>query len=94
MPCVTIEPEIKYQNHLEMMLEQVCRLLTREQLSLIDGIKNSGWIKLLEWYTSHLLHDYAKNYNNEVERIFYENEALRIGCKLEKISYGYQITSI
>jgi hypothetical protein len=69
---------------------RACRYLSYEQLKSIPQ-KNYGWIGLCEFYRQHLLHDYSDNYDNELERKFYEEEALRLGWVLSKSKYSYSI---
>lgn len=91
MPCICEEPEMKWEKQLEMMLEQACRYLNVDQLISIQGASNSGWIGLHEWYQSHLLADFSKNYDDKNSRQFYEEEAARLGWKLTKEKYGTSI---
>ena len=91
MPCITEGPEMKWESQLEMMLEQALRFLSIEQILTIKGSPNSGWIGAYEWYRTHLLQDFLSNYEDVNLRQFYENEALRLGWKIEKIPGGAEL---
>jgi len=84
MPCIYEQPEMSWENHLEMMLEKACRYLTEKQILSITG-NNNGWIGAYEWYRTHLMNDFYVNYNDEQLREFYQKEANRLGWKLIKI---------
>ncbi len=88
MPCITEEPEMKWEKQVEMMLEQAFRYLSIEQLLTINGSPNSGWIGACGWYRSHLCSDFLENYHDENAREFYINEAKRLGWNLIKIEGG------
>jgi hypothetical protein len=90
MPCICEEPEVSWENHLEMMLEKSCRYLTEKQILSING-GNNGWIGAYEWYRTHLMNDFHVNYENDELREFYQKEAHRLGWKLNKIDGGVEI---
>ena len=83
------DKEVIKDDDVEIKLCSCCRRMSMDQMRLVNGldIYQSLWM----WYPSHLLSDYKENYENEIEREFYENEAKRIGAELSKCYGGFQI---
>lgn len=87
MACYTPEPNEPFDKHLEALLCQACRFLTKEQISSINH-GSCGYINLKEWYMSHLLHE-ATNENateKEVERCFVEAKKMGWTINIEERS--------
>ena len=76
-------------DYVEIKLCSCCRRMSIDQMRLVNGldIYQALWM----WYPSHLLSDYKENYEDEIERSFYEAEAKRIGFSLNKVDGGFQI---
>ena len=85
MPCHTDSPSTSYQEHLEFMLCQCCRMLNTQQILAVHN--DSGWCDLTRFYLDHLHKDYLHNYDNVEERNKYQREANRFGVILLKNGY-------
>lgn len=78
------------------LIERACKLcsfLTKEQLLMIENNNKSGYIGILSWYSSHLLHDYSNNYKDKKERERIKKEGDRIGINLFKEGNGFCYTT-
>ena len=87
MPCYTEPPEQSWTERLETLLCQCCQNLPVEIINKL-GRDNSGYIPLINWYISHLIHDFSTNYENDEEVKKYQKEANRFGLRLVKLKNG------
>lgn len=80
MPCFTPDPQITFEENLEIMLCKTCKLLTPAQIYEIHG--SDDYFGLYQWYLEHLQDDISKNLNNLNRKNVHIEELRRLGYEV------------